>query len=57
MAVAITSICITYRNMMRLIPKILGRSVEYSRPYRRVRPTPYVYNGLFGATRSMIPPL
>lgn len=32
--------------------KILQRSVEYGRPYRRVRPTPYVYNGLFGATRK-----
>ncbi len=32
--------------------KILQRSVEYGRPYRRVRPTPYVYNGLFGDTRK-----
>ncbi|WP_315823719.1 RagB/SusD family nutrient uptake outer membrane protein [Paraflavitalea speifideaquila] len=32
--------------------KILARSVEYGRPYRRVRPTPYVYNGLFGDTRK-----
>ncbi|WP_295128777.1 RagB/SusD family nutrient uptake outer membrane protein [uncultured Chitinophaga sp.] len=32
--------------------KILGRSTEYGRPYRRVRPTPFVYNGLFGATRK-----
>jgi len=31
--------------------KILVRSLDYGRPYRRVRPTPYVYNGLFGATR------
>ncbi|UYQ91795.1 RagB/SusD family nutrient uptake outer membrane protein [Chitinophaga horti] len=31
--------------------KILARSTYYGRPYRRVRPTPYVYNGLFGATR------
>lgn len=31
--------------------KILLRSVEYGRPYRRVRPTPFVYNGLFGNTR------
>ncbi|MBN9379682.1 MAG: RagB/SusD family nutrient uptake outer membrane protein [Chitinophagaceae bacterium] len=31
--------------------KILQRSVDYGRPYRRVRPTPYVYTGLFGATR------
>ncbi len=31
--------------------KILQRCLEYGRPYRRVRPTPYVYNGLFGATR------
>lgn len=32
--------------------KILARSTEYGRPYRRVRPTPYVYNGLFGDTRK-----
>ncbi|WP_431217799.1 RagB/SusD family nutrient uptake outer membrane protein [Puia sp. P3] len=32
--------------------KILQRSLDYGRPYRRVRPTPYVYNGLFGATRK-----
>lgn len=32
--------------------KILARSIEYGRPYRRVRPTPYVYNGLFGDTRK-----
>lgn len=32
--------------------KILLRSTEYGRPYRRVRPTPYVYNGLFGDTRK-----
>lgn len=32
--------------------RILQRSIEYGRPYRRVRPTPYVYNGLFGATRK-----
>ena len=32
--------------------KILTRTTEYGRPYRRVRPTPYVYNGLFGATRK-----
>lgn len=32
--------------------KILLRTTEYGRPYRRVRPTPYVYNGLFGATRK-----
>lgn len=32
--------------------KILQRSIEYGRPYRRVRPTPYVYNGLFGDTRK-----
>lgn len=32
--------------------KILQRSLEYGRPYRRVRPTPYVYNGLFGDTRK-----
>lgn len=32
--------------------RILGRSVEYGRPYRRVRPTPYVYEGLFGNTRK-----
>jgi len=32
--------------------KILVRSIPYGRPYRRVRPTPYVYNGLFGATRK-----
>lgn len=31
--------------------RILQRSVEYGRPYRRVRPTPYVYNALFGNTR------
>jgi hypothetical protein len=31
--------------------KILQRSLDYGRPYRRVRPTPYVYTGLFGATR------
>lgn len=31
--------------------KILQRSVDYGRPYRRVRPTPYMYTGLFGATR------
>lgn len=31
--------------------KILVRSLNYGRPYRRVRPTPYVYNGLFGDTR------
>lgn len=32
--------------------KILLRTTEYGRPYRRVRPTPYVYTGLFGATRK-----
>lgn len=32
--------------------KILQRTTEYGRPYRRVRPTPYVYTGLFGATRK-----
>ncbi|ASZ15165.1 RagB/SusD family nutrient uptake outer membrane protein [Chitinophaga pendula] len=32
--------------------KIMQRSVEYGRPYRRVRPTPYVYEGLFGSTRK-----
>jgi hypothetical protein len=32
--------------------KILQRSLEYGRPYRRVRPTPYVYTGLFGTTRK-----
>ncbi|WP_127130632.1 RagB/SusD family nutrient uptake outer membrane protein [Pseudoflavitalea rhizosphaerae] len=32
--------------------RILARSVEYGRPYRRVRPTPFVYDGLFGATRK-----
>ncbi len=32
--------------------RILARSTEYGRPYRRVRPTPFVYNGLFGATRK-----
>lgn len=32
--------------------KILTRTTEYGRPYRRVRPTPYVYTGLFGATRK-----
>lgn len=32
--------------------KILARSVEYGRPYRRVRPTPFVYNGLYGDTRK-----
>ncbi|MFT3825327.1 MAG: RagB/SusD family nutrient uptake outer membrane protein [Chitinophagaceae bacterium] len=32
--------------------KILARSLDYGRPYRRVRPTPYVYNGLFGGTRK-----
>lgn len=32
--------------------KILARSTAYGRPYRRVRPTPYVYNELFGATRK-----
>lgn len=32
--------------------KILQRSIYYGRPYRRVRPTPYVYNGLFGDTRK-----
>ena len=32
--------------------KILVRSLDYGRPYRRVRPTPYVYNGLFGTTRK-----
>lgn len=32
--------------------KILQRSIEYGRPYRRVRPTPFVYNGLFGNTRK-----
>ena len=32
--------------------RILVRSIPYGRPYRRVRPTPYVYNGLFGATRK-----
>lgn len=32
--------------------KILKRSIEYGRPYRRVRPTPFVYNGLFGDTRK-----
>lgn len=31
--------------------KILQRSVEYGRPYRRVRPTPFVYSDLFGSTR------
>jgi len=32
--------------------KILQRSLDYGRPYRRVRPTPYVYTGLFGPTRK-----
>lgn len=32
--------------------RILQRSLDYGRPYRRVRPTPYVYNGLFGNTRK-----
>lgn len=32
--------------------RILLRSTEYGRPYRRVRPTPFVYNGLFGDTRK-----
>lgn len=32
--------------------RILARSTEYGRPYRRVRPTPFVYNGLFGDTRK-----
>ncbi|HMF71432.1 MAG TPA: RagB/SusD family nutrient uptake outer membrane protein, partial [Flavitalea sp.] len=32
--------------------KILQRTTEYGRPYRRVRPTPYVYTGLFGNTRK-----
>lgn len=32
--------------------KILQRSTAYGRPYRRVRPTPFVYNGLFGNTRK-----
>jgi len=32
--------------------KILQRSLDYGRPYRRVRPTPYVYTGLFGSTRK-----
>ena len=32
--------------------KILLRTTEYGRPYRRVRPTPFVYNGLFGNTRK-----
>ncbi|WP_126969810.1 RagB/SusD family nutrient uptake outer membrane protein [Gynurincola endophyticus] len=32
--------------------KILKRSVEYGRPYRRLRPTPFVYDGLYGATRK-----
>ena len=32
--------------------RILARSTEYGRPYRRVRPTPFVYEGLFGATRK-----
>lgn len=32
--------------------RILARSIEYGRPYRRVRPTPFVYDGLFGATRK-----
>ncbi len=32
--------------------KILARSIEYGRPYRRVRPTPFVYNELFGLTRK-----
>jgi len=32
--------------------KILKRSVEYGRPYRRVRPTPFVYDELYGATRK-----
>lgn len=31
---------------------ILARSTEYGRPYRRVRPTPFVYGDLFGATRK-----
>ncbi|HEY6900890.1 MAG TPA: RagB/SusD family nutrient uptake outer membrane protein [Puia sp.] len=32
--------------------KILQRSLDYGRPYRRVRPTPYVYTTLFGNTRK-----
>lgn len=32
--------------------RILARSTEYGRPYRRVRPTPFVYGELFGATRK-----
>ncbi len=32
--------------------RILTRSTEYGRPYRRVRPTPFVYGELFGATRK-----
>lgn len=32
--------------------KILVRSLDYGRPYRRVRPTPYVYTTLFGPTRK-----
>ena len=32
--------------------KILQRSLDYGRPYRRLRPTPYVYTGLFGPTRK-----
>lgn len=32
--------------------RILKRSTEYGRPYRRVRPTPFVYDGLFGDTRK-----
>ena len=32
--------------------RILARSIEYGRPYRRVRPTPFVYEELFGATRK-----
>ncbi len=32
--------------------RILERSVAYGRPYRRVRPTEYLYNGLFGNTRK-----